>query len=146
MTADLCAAFQHAAFAHVEDRLDRALDYVHDYDIPITALVVAGGVAASTELRRRLLALLNARADSEGAALPLVFPPPALCTDNGVMAAWGAVEKLREGISDAVEGQEVLARWPLGADTTGEPPLVFRKIVSRRERERLAREQQGTRP
>jgi N6-L-threonylcarbamoyladenine synthase len=27
----------------------------------------------------------------------LVFPPPKLCTDNGVMAAWAGIEKLNLG-------------------------------------------------
>lgn len=30
------------------------------------------------------------------------------------MVAWTAVEKLNLGISDEVEGQEVIPRWPLG--------------------------------
>ena len=41
--ADLCAAFQDVAFQHVEDRLHRALDYVEDNGVPVTALVVVGG-------------------------------------------------------------------------------------------------------
>jgi N6-L-threonylcarbamoyladenine synthase len=39
-------------------------------------------------------------------------PPPRLCTDNGVMVAWSAVEKLKLGFSDAVADQDVYARWP----------------------------------
>ena len=27
----------------------------------------------------------------------LIFPPPQLCTDNGVMAAWAGIEKLNLG-------------------------------------------------
>jgi hypothetical protein len=54
--------------------------------------------------------------------LPLVFPPPALCTDNGVMAAWAGIEKLTLGISNewvpepdpAALVPDVVARWPLG--------------------------------
>jgi len=29
--------------------------------------------------------------------MKLIFPPPALCTDNGVMAAWAGIEKLNAG-------------------------------------------------
>lgn len=52
VTADLAAAFQHLAFAHAEDRLSRALNYVDREKIAVTALVVVGGVAANLELRR----------------------------------------------------------------------------------------------
>jgi len=45
-------------------------------------------------------------------AWELVVPPPRLCTDNGVMVAWAAIEKLRLGYSDVLEGQDVHARWP----------------------------------
>ncbi len=44
----------------------------------------------------------------------MVVPPARLCTDNGVMVAWAAVERLREGMSNHAEGQEVYARLPLG--------------------------------
>ena len=50
--SDLCAAFQDVAFSHLEDRIKRALDYVEDQQINVTALVVVGGVAANRELRR----------------------------------------------------------------------------------------------
>ena len=127
--ADLCATFQDVAFSHVEDRLRRALVYCEDNEgVRATALVVVGGVAANGELRRRLLGLLAARTESDPLAAPmrLVFPPPGLCTDNGVMVAWTGVEKLVLGISDEVEGQEVVARWPLGAPVDDGNP-VFKK-------------------
>lgn len=50
--ADLCATFQEVAFAHIEDRIHRALDYIDDNAIPVDSLVVVGGVASNLELRR----------------------------------------------------------------------------------------------
>lgn len=140
ITADLCATFQDTAFSHVEDRLTRALDYIDDRNIKINGLVVVGGVAANKELRRRLLKLLEVRRiaeleelnSNEGNtvanvdAIPLIFPPPKLCTDNGVMAAWAGIEKLYLGISDAVENVEPIARWPLGSPIE-EGKIVFPK-------------------
>eukprot|EP00605_Chrysophyceae_sp_TOSAG23-4_P000916 GSChrysophyteH1.ASY1.ANO1.1014.1 assembled CDS len=79
---------------------------------PCSALVVVGGVAANQQLRRTLLELLQNNAAQQ--ALPLVFPPVNLCTDNGVMVAWTAIEKLEQGISDDPTQQEVTPRWPLG--------------------------------
>jgi len=79
-------------------------------------LVVSGGVAANQELRRRLQALCDATPAPGDTGKPwkLVVPPPRLCTDNGVMVAWAAVEALKQGRSHEAEGQEVRARWPLG--------------------------------
>jgi tRNA A37 threonylcarbamoyltransferase TsaD len=73
---------------------------------------------------RRLLGILEKRRSRESGVrrergLDLVFPPPALCTDNGVMAAWAGIEKLCVGISDEIQGQEVIARWPLGMQIEG---------------------------
>ena len=105
-----------------------------------SALVVSGGVAANRELRRRLQRLCDATpaphsaaraggqqvgpasgpagGDASAAAEPpswrLVVPPPRLCTDNGVMVGWAAVEAIRAGTSHAPEEQGVRARWPLG--------------------------------
>jgi N6-L-threonylcarbamoyladenine synthase len=79
-------------------------------------LVVSGGVAANQELRRRLQALCDATPapGGDGAPWRLLVPPPRLCTDNGVMVAWAAIEALNEGRSHEAEGQGVRARWPLG--------------------------------
>eukprot|EP01036_Dinobryon_divergens_P026128 gene26129-34740_t len=101
--ADLCATFQEVAFAHIEDRIHRALDYIDDNAIPVDSLVVVGGVASNLELRRKLLNLIETRHQA------------MLCTDNGVMAAWAGIEKLNLGVSNSVENQEVIARWPLGS-------------------------------
>ena len=80
-----------------------------------SSLVVVGGVAANQDLRRRLLDLLADRSRRSGKeSLPLIFPPPNLCTDNGVMVAWAGIEKLSMGLSDSPHDQEVVPRWPLG--------------------------------
>lgn len=60
-------------------------------------------------------AALQALCDErEPEAWQMVVPPARLCTDNGVMVAWAAVERLREGMSNNAEWQEVYARLPLG--------------------------------
>ena len=74
---------------------------------------------------RRLLSLLdkansevssnvNAEEGATRLTWQLVCPPPSLCTDNGVMAAWAGIEKLSKGVSDPVQDQEPVARWPIG--------------------------------
>lgn len=129
--ADVAASFQHAAFCHLEQRLRYAFAYC-DASLPPsearpTTLVVSGGVAANMALRERLQRLCDETAApraaesadaSEGASedgtWQLVVPPPRLCTDNGVMVAWAAIESLKLGVCHEAEGQEVRARWPLG--------------------------------
>ena len=127
--ADVAASFQHAAFTHLEQRLSFAMGYcarlesaqdgAQDGAEPPRrpgTLVVSGGVAANQELRRRLQALCDATPapGGDGAPWRLLVPPPRLCTDNGVMVAWAAIEALNEGRSHEAEGQGVRARWPLG--------------------------------
>ncbi len=126
LKADLAASFQHVAIQHLEERLDRAMQQSEARGIH--TLAVVGGVAANQAIRGRLQALCEKRnaartkeqalglGEGEAAgvspAWELVVPPPRLCTDNGVMVAWAAIEKLRLGYSDAVAAQDVYARWP----------------------------------
>jgi N6-L-threonylcarbamoyladenine synthase len=44
--------------------------------------------------------------------VPLVVPPPALCTDNAAMIAWAGAERLANGLRDALDVSP-RARWPL---------------------------------
>ncbi|KAL7536228.1 hypothetical protein ACHAWF_005406 [Thalassiosira exigua] len=110
--ADLAASFQHVAFRHVEVRLGRAMERVERED-GIRTLAVVGGVAANAELRRRLDALCSDRDEP----WTMLVPPPRLCTDQGAMSAWAAVERLTVGSSDRAEDQEVFARYPFSAPT-----------------------------
>jgi N6-L-threonylcarbamoyladenine synthase len=102
--ANIAASFQNIAIKHVEMRLKRAMEMMEDDGIQSLALV--GGVAANKELRGRLQSMCEER------DWRLFVPPGRLCTDQGAMSAWAAIERLRLGSSDDPKDQEVYARFP----------------------------------
>jgi N6-L-threonylcarbamoyladenine synthase len=104
--ADLAASFQQAAIDCVVDRTGRAIGAAG----PVSALVVAGGVAANKAMRAALDALAGQH------RLRFVAPPLALCTDNAAMIAWAGLERLAAGATG--DGLEFAARprWPLDPD------------------------------
>lgn len=105
LIADIAASFQQAAIEVVQDRVAKALADVQTRT-PVTALTVAGGVAANAALSQGLKAI------AASAGLPLYVAPPALCTDNAAMIAWAGMERLLLGRTDGLD-TEPRARWPL---------------------------------
>lgn len=71
--ADIAASFQHIAVETVVDKTFQAFK-----EFSPKSVVIAGGVAASQELRRQL---------SDRLPLPISYADPKLCTDNGAMIA-----------------------------------------------------------
>ena len=71
--ADFAASFQYTAVETLVEKLVKAT-----YEYQPKSVVIAGGVAANQELRRQL---------KEKLPIPINFPSPALCTDNGAMIA-----------------------------------------------------------
>lgn len=104
-TQDIAASFSAAVVDCLIDRTARALDRSE----PVTALVVAGGVAANAGFRSALTMLAEER------GLPFVAPPLWLCTDNGAMIAWAGVERFRLGLVDDM-AVAARPRWPLDPD------------------------------
>lgn len=71
--ADIAASFQHVA---IETIVDKAVLAFNEYSP--ASVVIAGGVAASPELRRQL---------SDRIPIKIEYADPKLCTDNGAMIA-----------------------------------------------------------
>jgi len=107
--ADIAASFQQAAVDCLVDRSQRALDHMDE----VTALVVAGGVAANAAVRRALEQLATRR------GLRFVAPPQELCTDNAAMIAWAGLERLAIGATGDPLDIAARPRWPL--DDAAEP-------------------------
>ena len=99
---NIAASFQAAVAAVLADRAAHALDMAPG----VTALVVAGGVAANGAVRLALDGVATAR------GLPMLAPPRRLCTDNAVMVAWAGLERLRCGMADPLAFNP-RPRWPL---------------------------------
>jgi len=102
---DLAASFQAAVVDCLLDRTRRALNRAG----PVTALVVAGGVAANGAIRAALQGLA---AEHD---LRFVAPPLWLCTDNAAMIAWAGAERFAAGFTDPLDAP-ARARWPLDPD------------------------------
>ncbi len=101
-TADIAASFQQAVVDCFLDRTQRALAASPG----VTALVVAGGVAANQQVRGALTGLASAH------GLPFVAPPLWLCTDNAAMIAWAGALRFEAGLIDGLDAP-ARARWPL---------------------------------
>jgi len=96
--ADIARAFEDAVVDTLAIKCRRALEATG-----CDTLLMAGGVSAN----RRLRATLAERLDAT-----VIYPPQALCTDNGAMIAFAGCQRLLAGQqSDAVIS--IRPRWPM---------------------------------
>jgi N6-L-threonylcarbamoyladenine synthase len=84
--ADIAASFQRVAIETIVDKAKLAYE-----EFSPKSVVIAGGVAASQELRRQLTEALSS------VSVPIEYPDLKLCTDNGAMVAALGCFKARAG-------------------------------------------------
>ncbi|MCR8825434.1 tRNA (adenosine(37)-N6)-threonylcarbamoyltransferase complex transferase subunit TsaD [Pseudosulfitobacter koreensis] len=101
---DLAAGFQAAVADVLQEKCRRAVAASG----PITALCVAGGVAANQTIRVGLETVAHGR------GVPFIAPPLALCTDNAAMIAYAAIEQMQ---TRAPDGMDLSARPRMPLDT-----------------------------
>ncbi len=99
--ADIACAFQLAVVDTMVIKCRRALEQEG-----LDTLVIAGGVSANKELRKRLSEALSALGGQ------VFYPAPRYCTDNGAMIAYAGCQRLLAGEVDPPEAA-VRPRWPL---------------------------------
>lgn len=105
---DLCASFQEAVVDVLTRKTLRAAA-THG----LSRIVVAGGVACNSGLRRRFAELGQAH------GLEVAFPSPVLCADNAAMLGVPGDFYLRSGQSSGLD-LNALATWPLDRIASGE--------------------------
>lgn len=103
---DICASFQAAVCDVLVAKTSAALT-----DSGCSRLVVAGGVACNSALRREMGRLAAVR------GIELHIPAPALCADNAAMLAVPADYYLEHGMESGL-GLDALAVWPLDSIAT----------------------------
>ncbi|MDR1368046.1 MAG: tRNA (adenosine(37)-N6)-threonylcarbamoyltransferase complex transferase subunit TsaD [Candidatus Accumulibacter sp.] len=114
--ADLARGFQDAIVDVLVDKSARALK-----SCGLERLVVAGGVGANRELRRRLDRIAS------DCGFTVFYPELEYCTDNGAMIALAGALRFREGLSIVPPGGgfAVKPRWPLESAGSRDVSAVF---------------------
>ncbi len=102
--SDVAASFQSTVAEILTDKLGKAINLCDKIFPGYTNVVVSGGVASNSYLRKRFIELITLRKK-------IAFIPPAeLCTDNGAMIAWAGYEKYKLGITSPLNFK-ALPRW-----------------------------------
>ena len=91
---DVCASYLMAVADTLRRKLEKAISRS---ETPFFGLVVAGGVAANTQVRAAMGELAGT------AGLKLVLPSPGLCTDNAVMVAHAGEVLVRRGFGHSLD-------------------------------------------
>ena len=103
LVTDVAWAFQDAAVDTLVIKCRRALEVTgHDQ------MVIAGGVGANSELRRRMADVATTR------PISVFYPRPELCTDNGAMIAYAGGLRLKSMEKDSLDFT-VRPRWSLSS-------------------------------
>lgn len=106
VTANICASFQEAVAEIFLFKVSKALEIFIDIHPEGKDIVIAGGVAANQYIKAKLSRTFKEKGYN------IVSPPLALCTDNAVMIAYAALQRLKSGnFSDL--SFSPLSRWPL---------------------------------
>ena len=115
--ADLAASFQRAMTDTMLDRVGKAMTLYRKQtgEAGQARLVVAGGVAANSELRAGLRSIAKDR------SFDFIAPPLKYCGDNAAMIALAGAERLAAGRIDDYNAP-ARPRWPLDSAAAAAAP------------------------
>ena len=104
---DVCASFQRVVCEILIDRMSNAIEIFH-HSYSGNNCVIVGGVAANAYIQSSMVKYIK---DNN---MILSIPSKWLCTDNAVMIAWAAIERLEinQGSGDSLNFAPK-AKWPL---------------------------------
>lgn len=94
--ADLAASFQEAAFRAILDRVHLVMAREE-----VSSILIGGGVAQNHYFRKKL---------AQESSLPLIWPSPTLCQDNGAMIAGLAGYQMAQQIASPSLGLQAYPR------------------------------------
>ena len=115
--ANLAASFQRAMTETMIDRVGKAMTRYREItdEDGQARLVVAGGVAANSELRAALKQIAERR------SFDFIAPPLKFCGDNAAMIALAGAERLAAGLIDGPDAP-ARPRWPLDQAAAASAP------------------------
>ena len=103
---DISASFQKTVSDILVNKLKRAVKYCNEKFESYDSVVVTGGVASNSYLRKKFIETIISSNKK-----PFI-PPANLCTDNGAMIAWAGYERFKLGYSNSLNFK-AMPRWPL---------------------------------
>ena len=122
--SDICASFQYTVAENLSDKLVEAASLFNAKFPNSKNVVISGGVAANLYIRSKLANSMN------NLGYKLFYPPIELCTDNAVMIAAAAIERLKRGESSSLDF-EPKSRWELSTSVIAREcnpsPVITRK-------------------
>ncbi|AKK20557.1 tRNA (adenosine(37)-N6)-threonylcarbamoyltransferase complex transferase subunit TsaD [Candidatus Liberibacter africanus] len=106
--SDICASFQVTIVRILQERLKQGFNLFSEaFPHKKAVLVVSGGVASNSFIRSSLVDFCALH------GFRFIAPPARLCTDNAVMIAWAALERMVAGFPSDDISVLPRPRWPL---------------------------------